>query len=146
MNKEGSQLYTLLGYAVLLSLLLLATAVIGGVVYWALRSGHMISDEAFTKWVGLTCFTVAVFGWTIKQYRPSRHDQVFWIALGGLLVVHLAVFSVILTRVIYWRLSWFAILCILELIPITAALDWTRDRFRRHDRRNRSTDVRHKPL
>ena len=95
--------------------------------YWA--AVQNVSDDSLVKWGGLTLNTLAVFGWVIKQSRRFWRKRVFWRTMAGLMFIHLAGFWVILINVKHWRMAWFFVICTLEVIPISAALDWTMNRF-----------------
>jgi hypothetical protein len=88
-----------------------------------------ISDDLLVKWGGLAANTVAVFSWVIKRSRRHWRKRVFWWAVASLLLVHTVGFCVILTHVEHWRMAWFFVICTLEVIPISAALDWTMSRW-----------------
>jgi len=60
---------------------------------------------------------------------------VFWYTMAGLFVVHVAGFWVLLINVEHWRMAWFFVLCTLEVIPISAALNWSMVRFGRANRK-----------
>jgi hypothetical protein len=111
--------------------ILIALAIAAGLI-WSTR--YNVSEDAFAKWGGLTLNTLAIFGWVIKQYRRFWRKKVFWWAMAGLLFIHVAGFWVILINVEHWRMIWFLVICTLEVVPISAALDWTMDRFGRAHR------------
>jgi len=96
--------------------------------YWAPL--QKVSDQSFVKWGGLSGNTMCLFWWAIKQYRRFWRKRVFWWTMVGLLLVHVAIFWVILINVQQWRMAWFLVICTLEVIPIFAVLDWTMRRFR----------------
>jgi len=108
--------------------ILIALAVAAG-AYWA--AVQNVPDDSLIKWGGLTLNTLAIFGWVIKQSRRLWRNRVFWWTMTGILVIHLATFWVVLINVEHSRMAWLFVICTLEVIPITAVLDWTTDRFAR---------------
>ena len=126
-ERRDQLIYTLLGYVSIAAIMIAIGAVIAAVGMFA--ADRHVSDDSFVKWGGLTINTFAVFCWVIKQSRGLWRNRVFWWTMGGLLAVHLASFWVILMNATHWRLFWFFVICTLEVIPISATLDWTMDRF-----------------
>ena len=127
--RRDQLVYTLLGYVVIAAIMVLIGAVIAAGGLWAVN--HHVSDDSFVKWGGLTINTFALFGWVIKQSRECWSKNWYWWTMTGLLTAHLASFWVILINVEHWRLFWFFVICTLEVIPISAILDWAMDRFGR---------------
>ncbi len=133
-DRRDQFLYTLLGYVLIAVIMAVIGAVIAAGGLLAVNS-H-VSDDSLVKWGGLTFNTLALFGWVIKQSRQLWRNKVFWWTMAALLSVHLASFWVILINVEHWRLFWFFVICTLEVIPISATLDWAIDRFGRAHRSN----------
>ena len=129
MGRRNQLLYTLLGYVLIAAIVLVIAAGIAAGGLWAVN--HRVSDDSLIKWGGLTMNTLALFGWVIRQSRRFWRKKVFWWTMAALLVVHVAGFWVILINVERWRMFWFLVICTLEVIPMSAALDWTIDRFGR---------------
>jgi hypothetical protein len=125
--RRDQLLYTLLGYVLIVAIMVAMGAAIAAGTLWAVN--HRVSDDSLVKWGGLALNTLAIFGWVIKQSRRRWRNRVFWWTLTGILVMHLATFWVILINVEHWRMAWFLVICTLEVIPITAVLDWSMDRF-----------------
>jgi hypothetical protein len=132
-------LYTLLGYVVIAVMMVVIGAVIAAAGLWTVNHHVLVSNDSLVKWGGLTINTLALFGWVIKQSRQFWRKKVFWWTIAGLLTVHLASFWVILSNVERWRLFWFFVICTLEVIPISATLDWAMDRFGGAHRSHRIT-------
>jgi hypothetical protein len=65
-------------------------------------------------WVGLAVYTCGLFWVTIRQSREYWRRQGFWLAIGGLLVVHLLAFIAILHAYPQWRMIWFWPIVIVE--------------------------------
>jgi hypothetical protein len=97
--------------------ILIALAVAAGLIWSA---SYNVSEDSLVKWGGLTINTLAIFWWVIKQSRRLWRNRVFWWTMTGILVIHLATFSVVLINVEHWRMAWFFVICTLEVIPITA--------------------------
>ncbi len=129
-------MYTLLGYVIILMTLIIVALVIGSGAYWVLKHNVRFSQTSFEKWLGLAFNTIALFGWLIKEERRLWSNRVFWATLGALLAIHLGAFYIILRRIEQLRLFWFFVICITEVIPISATIEWTMDRFgKRHPER-----------
>jgi hypothetical protein len=109
-----------------LSIYILIGVVVATGGYWlALQK---VPEDSLVRWGGLGMNTLALFGWVIKQYRRCWRNTVFWVTLGTLLIIHTAVFYLILKNVPQWRLAWYLLTSTAELIPVFATLDWTMDR------------------
>jgi hypothetical protein len=65
-------------------------------------------------WMALAVFTCGLFWVTIKQSRAYWRRLGFWLAIVGLLVVHLLVFVAILRAYPQWRQIWFVPVVIVE--------------------------------
>jgi len=65
-------------------------------------------------WIALAVFTSGLFWVTIRQSRAYWRRLGFWLAIAGLLVVHLLVFVVVLRAYPQWRGIWFMPLVIIE--------------------------------
>jgi hypothetical protein len=105
-------IYLLIGFLVAIGL------------YWAAVLG-VVSEDSLVKWVGISVFTVVLFGWVIKDSRRFWPRTAFWWIIVMLLAVHAAAFLIIFRYVEHWRMAWFLVICTLEVIPVTAILDWT---------------------
>jgi hypothetical protein len=126
----------LLGYVVILMALTVVALVIGSGASWMLRHNILYPGPSFEKWFGLGFNTIILFGWLIKEERRLWSNRVFWTTLGAWLAIHLGVFYVILSRFGQWRLFWFFVISTAEVIPISATIGWSMNRFgRRHWRR-----------
>jgi len=67
-----------------------------------------------SAWLALAVFTSGLFWVTIKQSRAYWSSLGFWLAIGGLLVVHLLVFIAVLRAYPQWRGIWFMPVVIVE--------------------------------
>jgi len=93
-----------------IGLALAALAVIGLLVAISVHTG-----TAFTGgWIGLVVYTSGLFWVTIRQSRDYWRRPGFWLALAGLLVVHLLAFVAILRTYPQWRMIWFIPVVIVE--------------------------------
>jgi hypothetical protein len=115
--------------------LLIAFLVAAG-AYWS--AFLKVSEDLLIKWVGMSVFTAALFGWVIKLSRRRWRKRVFWWTIAALLFIHTVAFWVILRNVEKWRMAWFLVICTIEVIPVTAILDWM---MRRNDRRDKTADA-----
>jgi apolipoprotein N-acyltransferase len=91
-------------------LALAALAVIGLLIAISVQIG-----TAFTGgWIGLVVYTAGLFWVTIRQSREYWRRPGFWLAIAGLLVVHLLAFVAILRAYPQWRMIWFIPVVIVE--------------------------------
>lgn len=87
-----------------------ALAVIGLLVAISVQTG-----TAFTGgWIGLVVYTSGLFWVTIRQSREHWRRPGFWMAIAGLLVIHLLAFVAILRAYPRWRMIWFMPVVIAE--------------------------------
>ena len=70
------------------------------------------------KWGGLAVNTLIVFGYTIRNTRPSDRSGSFWVLMLLLLVLHLGVFTGVLLRLPEWRTTWWAVVISVEYFLI----------------------------
>jgi len=125
MKSGGQFVYTLLGYILILIALVCLALAIGASVSSMLSHRGRISHDSMLKWGGLTFNTLGLFCWVLKQYRRFWASGVFWAAIGSLLLIHIGAFFLILGSVEHWSLIWFLVICTVEVVPISAALEWT---------------------
>jgi hypothetical protein len=65
-------------------------------------------------WVALVAFTSCLFWVVVRQSRAYWHRLGFWLAIAGLLVVHLVAFISVLRVYPQWRGIWFVPVVIVE--------------------------------
>jgi hypothetical protein len=65
-------------------------------------------------WIGLVGYTSLLLWVTISRSRERWHRPMFWLAVVGLLVVHLLTFAEILRSYAEWRMIWFLPVVIFE--------------------------------
>src|ERR1700674_2396197 len=75
-----------------------------------LSKGTTVSAE----WIGLVVYTSGLFWVTIRQSREYWRRPSFWLAIAGLLVVHLLAFVAILRAYHRWHMIWFIPVVIVE--------------------------------
>ena len=73
------------------------------------------------RWVGLTAYTLLIFGTLIRAFRPSWARAGFWAMIAALLVAHLAAYAAVLRLIPDWRLSWFLPMTMVEF-PILMSI------------------------
>ena len=90
------------------SLLYIGIALAALVVIGLLVAISVQTGTAFTVgWIGLVVYTLGLFWVTIRQSREYWRRPGFWMAIAGLLAVHLLAFVVILRAYPRWRMIWF---------------------------------------
>ena len=65
-------------------------------------------------WIALAVYTAGLFWVTIWQSRTYWRRRGFWVAVAGLLVVHLLAFVAVLRDYPQWRGIWFWFVVIVE--------------------------------
>lgn len=65
-------------------------------------------------WMAPVVFTLCLFWVVVRQSRAYWRRLGFWLAIAGLLVVHLLVFVCILRAYPQWRAIWFVPVLIVE--------------------------------
>lgn len=113
-RRRNDAVYTIAGYLIILLGLVIAGLAIGGVAYFVIRTGARPSPDSIVKWTGLVVFTLATFGYAIKQSRRYWRIKAFWIGITALLLVHLTCFLVLFSFVFHWRMFPFFVICVLE--------------------------------
>ncbi len=78
------------------------------------HTGHTHIERGSWSWVALAVFTAGLFWVTVKQSKAYWRRLGFWLAIAGLLVVHLLVFVAILRAYPQWREIWFWPVVIVE--------------------------------
>jgi len=94
-KKRTDLIYTLLGYIVILAILVVVVLIMGEGAYLLLINGIRPSVDSLHKWIGLTGSPLLTFAFAIKESTRHWHNKLFWAALTGLLIVHLACFLVL---------------------------------------------------
>jgi hypothetical protein len=85
----------------------------------SIRTGVVISG----RWIGLTVWTVVVFGVVVRSRRKYWTRGTFWLATASILTVHLLAFTVVLSTYPLWRPVWFIPIAIVEAGLFGAVLD-----------------------
>jgi len=88
-----------------------------GAVYTDLRS-----DDVFSRWGGLAVTTALVFGYVLNHTRSMLGKMTAWIAIGCMLVAHLALFAWILRAYSEWRLAWWIAIVPVEYVAVSYIL------------------------
>lgn len=76
------------------------------------RRAHV---EISFRWVCLALFTACLIVFIVRQYRTAWTSIPFWMTLGLLVIVHLAVMVPVLRRFDEFKPVWFAVLMVLEV-------------------------------
>jgi len=104
-------------------LLYVAIAVaFGFATIWVAGNSPRGSSGVIAKWFGLAANTLVVFGYTIRQLRPSWLRRSFWLILVALLSAHLLLFVSALGTMQTWRTTWWIVVTPVEYMVIGAAL------------------------
>ena len=92
---------------------------IGVAVIASAKTGIVIP----ARWFGLAFWT-GFLGWFICRHK-RRYVQygIFWVALAGLLAMHVAAFVVVLRSYPEWRSVWFMFVVIIEAPLMTTAVE-----------------------
>jgi hypothetical protein len=92
-----------------LALYILIALAIGAAAY-LYAIGVTPSLPVNSVWIGLCLNTMVVFGFVVKRCRRYWRVQRFWWTTLGLLLAHLAIYIVSLSRVDHFPLLWYVIL------------------------------------
>jgi hypothetical protein len=85
---------------------------------------QMYTGKKITSaWIGLIGYTPVIFWFSIRSLRSQWRHVTFWMAVTGLLVVHLLGFTLILRDYPQWRMFWFIPVAIVEVPIFSAVLD-----------------------
>ena len=118
MKPRMDRLFRLVGYvgvglflAILLSLL----------AWYDVSSGR--NTQSSIGWLGLVTFTPVIFWAAVKPLRKCWKRPTFWLAVTGLLAVHLLAFVTVLRYFPEWRLVWFIPVGMMEVWIFGVILD-----------------------
>jgi hypothetical protein len=92
--------------------ILIALAISAAAYLYAI--GVIPTSPVNSVWIGLSLNTMVVFGVVVKRHRKYWRVQRFWWTTLGLLVAHLAIYIVLLSRVDHFPLLWYVILSPVE--------------------------------
>jgi hypothetical protein len=104
-----------------LAYVLIAVLIVVGLYFYGAKDGDI---EELGKWGGLAINTLLLFGFVIKQGKLFWGRWLFWVSVASLLLIHLAIFSVVLRSFKHWQMVWFLIMYPLEIPLIGIACDW----------------------
>lgn len=103
----------------LLSIAIASLVVIAIVVVVSAKTGIVIP----ARWCGLFFWTCALLWIVCRQHKHHLRQGKFWVALLGLMSVHLAIFVPVLRAYPEWREALFPFAFVIEGTVILAALD-----------------------
>jgi hypothetical protein len=109
----------LLLYGVI-GILIAAAAILGGIYNARARLSH----ETITKWIGFGIMTALVFGNGIKFSRHLWNRRMFWIVLGGFVVLHLIVGVLAVSKAEKVGLLAFAVATPIEYFALVNLVEW----------------------
>ena len=96
---------------------LAALVVIAVAIFVSIKTGITIPK----RWFGFCVWTGLLIWFVQRLCKHHRRNSKFWLAFGGLLVVHISVFVVVLRSMTDWGLGWFAPVFLVEA-PIMVVL------------------------
>jgi hypothetical protein len=96
-------------------------AIVGFGIWHADRGGGDLPESAW-KWIGLAVTTPILFGYAVVEYRRDWRQARFWGIILALLMIHLGLFSIVLSHVKSWSWLGFVVLIPIESTGIGAAL------------------------
>ena len=100
-------------------LALAGLAGIGLLIAVSIRTGIPITGGS----IGLVGYTSLLFCVTVSRSRERWHRPTFWLAVAGLLAVHLLAFVAILRVYPEWRMIWLMPIVVLEAGLFSIILD-----------------------
>ena len=114
----------MVGYLVIIVILVLVAFLIGIAMYWIIGE-HQVSLDWYEKWGGLVIFTMGTFGYLMKVSRRYWREKLFWATTACLMLVHLVLYSIILTSVAHWHGIWFLVISVAEAPAIVVISNWS---------------------
>ena len=126
-RRDQPLIYTLMGYVLVVMFALLILAIFAGATNLAIS--HNVSRDSYVKWLGFIIFTITGFGMIIKASNDLWHNKAFWVALGGLFLIHTVGFSIVLRHVEHWGLVSSLVIFLVEVPVLGQLLLWARRRF-----------------
>lgn len=102
-------LYIAIGTSVCVAVILLATYT-------------KVDSKAF-RWIGLVGITPITFGYPLSGLPRRLRTRSVWAAWSGLLMLHTALYSLVLSSVKEWPTLNFAIISVFETIAVSIVLD-----------------------
>ncbi len=76
------------------------------------------------QWIALAMWTAIVFGVVARNRKQQWDRMTFWLALAGLLMIHLLAYVAVLNTYPQWRLVWFALVSMVEAPLLHSVLDF----------------------
>ena len=127
----------LLSRGIALAVLVVFALVFTTVVY----TGH--AGRISGRWIALVVYTSGLFWVTVRQSREYWRSPNFWLAIVGMLVIHLLAFVAILRASPQWQGIWFMPIVIVEG-GLFGAILYLLFGIRRHSRkqRNKQAEIR----
>ncbi len=127
------RIYEVFGYLLLLLILGAAALVLSTSASWAMAwvmasTGARPDHDVLVKSIGLTVFTMPVFGHAINQNKRHWRIRGLWLALASMLICHLCLFLVLFRIISHWHMLFFFAICTFE-VPLIE--DLTRRSVRR---------------
>ncbi len=123
-KRKDQFVFTMLGYLVIVVILILVAFSIGIAMYWIVGK-RQASLDWYERWGGLAIFTMGIFGYLIKVSRRHWRQKVFWATTACLLLVHLSLYSIVLTSIAHWNGIWFLVISIIEAPTVVAISRWS---------------------
>ena len=95
-------------------------AVCGLLTWLLIRTGATLPSA---RWIGFVCMTPVIFWVPLMQLKRHWHKPKLWLATTGLLAIHVAAFSALLSHYPDWRPAWFTLLAFPEGWAIYLVID-----------------------
>src|SRR5689334_3498840 len=99
----------------LFGIAVLALLIISAAVIVSIKTGISIP----ARWFGLFSWTCALLWVVFQQCKGEVRSGRFWLALGVLLAVHIASFTLLLRAYPEWRMAWFMLIFLIEAPLLT---------------------------
>ena len=93
------------------------------VLVFALSVSLGFTQRVSRAWIGLAFFTIGLFWFLVKAGRDYWRRPTYWMAVAGVLTVHLLAFVAILRNYPRWPLIWFVPTTLIEFPLITGILE-----------------------
>ena len=103
----------------LVSIAIAVLLVIAVAIFVSAKTGITIPK----RWFGFCIWTILLIWFVQRLGKHHRSNRTFWLAFGGLLVVHVLVFVIVLRRFTEWGLGWFMPVFLVEAPAMVVLLE-----------------------
>ena len=119
-NKPWARLLSLtLEAAKLVGIAVVCLVILAAVAILSVKTGVKVPE----RWIGLILWTSFLLWFVFRQHKGDLRIGRFWLALSVFLIVHVAIFVIVLRAYPAWRPVWFAFVIMFEAPPVLASFE-----------------------